>query len=79
MRWHAPRDGTARFWVLTRYTDVMAVSKDSRRCISTRGDMLGVLRMDVAATEFMGPVQRLEPHIGTGVSSPPVPLMRRTA
>lgn len=51
----------------------------ARCCTSTRDGTLGTLRTDAAATELTVPVHRLEPHIGTGVGSPPVPLMRSAA
>lgn len=76
VRWRAPRDALTESRVLTRYADVMAVSKVSGRFTSTKGNMPGMLRTDVSATKPTGPVQRPEPPINTGVSSPPVALMR---
>ncbi|GAA2083649.1 cytochrome P450 [Streptomyces albiaxialis] len=41
--WHPSRGGLPGFWVVTRYEDVVAVSKDNRHYTVARGNMLGTL------------------------------------
>jgi cytochrome P450 len=41
--WHEPRPGVPGFWVLSRYTDIMEVFKDTTTFSSARGNILGTL------------------------------------
>jgi cytochrome P450 len=43
VHWHGGRDGRPGFWVISRYTDVVAAYTDSTRLSSARGTVLEVL------------------------------------
>jgi cytochrome P450 len=53
--WHRPVDDKPGFWVVTRYTDVMALYRDNQRLTSERGNVLVTLLAggDTAAGQML--------------------------
>lgn len=63
VHWHPERDGTAGFWVLSRYEDVVATYRDNSRFTSEYGNVLATLLSggDSAAGKML-PVTDGEQH-----------------